>query len=213
MFHSFARLSGFGVSITPKPPYTVERTGSSETALSVTRHTPDSVRRGVDLQGFPDNVEARLVGVGSLNDVIEVGKGGSQEIWLIETTNYSSPWPEGFAIDSPPPGDNSAPFYLFGENSSVIYVQGPAPTHRAESLPGMVAPGQRVIREASTEDLDLVEFSYDFEGTEWRQMLIRVMLSADACVVVTTQAAAAEAGTVAAAAEAMARGVRATVLP
>ncbi|MGW1174616.1 hypothetical protein ACWD4P_12950 [Kitasatospora sp. NPDC002543] len=213
MAHSFARLSGFGVSITPKSPYTVERAGGSESDLSVTRHAPGSARRGVDLQGFPDNVEARLVGVGSLDDVIEVGKGGSQQAWLIETTSYSSPWPAGFALDSPPPGDNSAPFYLFGDNSSVIYIQGPVRARHAERLSAMAAPGQRVVREASAEGLDLVEFGYEFEGAEWRQILIRTTLSADSCVVVTTQAPATEAARVAAAAEAMALGVRAPLLP
>lgn len=208
MGHVFARLTGFGMTLIPIWPYTFERPEQAPGTVSVTRwegHTAHTVV----ITGPAEAPAIRLTNAQSADEVVEVLAGPAEHVWRIETSPFSVEWPEGFAIDSPPAGDDSTPFLLFGPDGSVIYLQGPRGHDRIPPLTQLIAPGQTLVDHRSEPAFEVVELAYQHDGTAWRQIHHLVALTDTHGLVITAQSPATHTTQVRQAAELMARSATA----
>lgn len=205
MGHVFARLTGFGMTLTPIWPYTFTRVEHRPGTVSVTRWEGDTAHTAV-ITG-PSDIE--LTNAASPDEVVEVAAGPVEPGWRIETSPFSLDWPDGFTIESAPADDNSSPFLLFGPAGSVIYLQGPYALDRIPPLAQLAGPGQTLVDQRTEAAFDVVELAYELDGDAWRQCHHLVNLDDEYRLVITAQTPATHGAEVRAAAELMARSLTA----
>lgn len=208
MGHVFARLTGFGLTLVPIWPYNFRRSPHTPGTVSVTRWVGETAQTAT-VTGGGDSPAIALTGVEAVDQVVDVLEGPDERVWRIETSPYSVEWPEGFEIDSPPAGDNSSPFHLWGPNGSLIYPQGPLKRERIPSLTELAGPGQTIIARQNGPGFDAVDLAYEHEGADWRQSHHLVPFGADRVLIITAQSPAAHAALTRQAAEIVARSVTA----
>ncbi|MCF2527838.1 hypothetical protein [Yinghuangia soli] len=206
MGHVFARLTGFGMTLIPVWPYTFERTVDAPGTVSVTRWEGQAARTAI-VAGSAEKPSVQLANTQTADEVVEVLAGPAEQVWRIETTPFSVEWPEGFAIDSPPAGDNSTPFMLFGPAGSTIYLQGPLSRDQIPSPARLAAPGQALVDHRTEGAFEAVELAYQHDGAAWQQSHHLVALTESHVLVITAQSPATHAAQVRAAADLMARSV------
>ncbi|MDH6108975.1 hypothetical protein P3T36_007154 [Kitasatospora sp. MAP12-15] len=190
MAHTYARVVGFGVAVTPLPPFSADliKSPAGTVDIEVVRHLRDGSERRAVFSGSDDGSTVPA-GADSAIPVADVLPVPYQSHWLIQTSQYSIPWPTGFTLESPPPGE-SPPFLLWGQESELIFIQGPVSGDELAPLYSLATPGQTVVSHASTPEMESVEFAYQHEGVAWRQILVKTAHAAGAFVVVTGQAPA-----------------------
>ncbi|MFI9786974.1 hypothetical protein ACIHEI_26230 [Kitasatospora sp. NPDC051984] len=208
MGHVFARLTGFGMTLIPVWPYTFERPDHAPGTVRVTRWEGQTAHTAV-VTGPAAQPTIELADAQSATEVVEVLAGPDERVWRIETSPFSVEWPEGFSIDSPPAGDTSTPFCLFGPAGSLIYLQGPRSLDRIPPLTQFVAPGQTIVGHRTEAAFEAVELAYQHDGIAWRQCHHLVAFTDTLGLVVTAQWPAAHSDQVRRAAELVARSVRA----
>ncbi|MFG2693429.1 hypothetical protein [Kitasatospora sp. NPDC048407] len=197
------------MTLTPIWPYTFERPDHAPGTVRVTRWEGQTAHTAV-VTGPAAQPTIELANARSVTEVVEVLAGPDEHLWRIETSPFSVEWPEGFSIDSPPAGDTSMPFCLFGPADALIYLQGPRSLDRIPPLTQFVAPGQTLVDHRTEAAFEAVELAYQHEGTASRQWHHLVALTDTLGLVVTAQSPAAHAAEVRGAAESVARSVRAT---
>ncbi|GAA2074191.1 hypothetical protein [Actinomadura alba] len=207
MGHIFARLTGFGLTLVPIWPYNFRRSPRTPDSVAVT-HWAGEAAQTVTVTGAGEGPAVVLTGVERVDQVVDVLEGPDERVWRIETSPYSVKWPEGFEIDSPPAGDNSSPFLLWGPDRSLIYPQGPWNRDRIPPLTELAGPGQTILSQERGPDFDTVDLAYRHEGGDWRQSHHLVPFGDDRVLVITAQAPATHAELTRQAAETVARSVR-----
>lgn len=184
--HVLARLAGHGRVLLPLAPFRFDRVPGRPLAVSATHSSESGTRSAVvDLASDPPGV-ALGEGTAELSRVLDLLPGPDIDSWRIETSVHVCPWPEGFALVSPPAGD-PVPFYLVGPGDAAVFVQGPFPATRVPPPGGMAAPGQTLLRQGLDGRGPWAELGYDHEGEQWRQWHRVVAWGGDHVLVVTSQ--------------------------
>jgi hypothetical protein len=206
--HVFARLTGFGLTLVPIWPYDFKRAAHAPDAVTVT-HWAGETAQTATVTATAEAPAITLTGVDAVEQVVDVFEGPDERVWRIETSPYSVEWPEGFEIGSPPEGDNSSPFHLWGPDRSLIYPQGPLNRDRIPALTELAGPGQTILDQQSGSCFDTVDLAYRHEGVDWRQSHHLVPFGESRVLIVTAQSPATHARLTRQAAEAVARSVTA----
>lgn len=194
MGHVLTRLAGHGLVLLPYWPYTFERDPAVPGGVLVSRLLPDGERP----QALVD--PARPAGC---HGVVDVESGPEHPHWLLETSLFAMPWPDGYAVGSASDPADRTPFYLHGPAGELIFPQGPAPVAGPDAL---VAPGQTVLRRWSMPGAAVVEVGYQHDGEVWWQAHVLMPYDEHRSLVLTAQARQACAAGALTAAEFMARG-------
>ncbi|GGT80208.1 MULTISPECIES: hypothetical protein [Streptomyces] len=205
MGHVLARLAGFGMTLTPRRPYSFERASDTPPAVRVTTGEGETARIAcVTAVTGPPRVE--LTNARDVDDVVDVQPGPAEPHWRIETSAYALAWPAGFTVESPP-ADDFSPFLLWGPDDALLHVQGPVDRERIPPPPQLAGPGQRLVDHRADPAFEAVELAYRHEGDEWRQWHHLVALDEKQALVVTSQCPARHAELVRSAAETVARSL------
>jgi hypothetical protein len=172
--HVYARLVGYGLSITPYPGFRFERIGDSDFPIRVFRGEQSAILES-------GTQEAEVLG-----DVADVALGPTDQYWVIETTFCSAVWLSGYSVQS----DQSGPpgYYLEGPSGTMIYTQGPIPAERIPPLEQMHGEGQRIAETGETDAIPWVHLIYEHEGVAWVQRHYLVMFGLSQGMLVTVQA-------------------------
>ncbi|UJR84216.1 hypothetical protein [Sandaracinus amylolyticus] len=143
------RLQGFGVVVTPREPYRIERVDDApETSLQMNGEIVDVLA----------------------TERAEIGRADRRATeWTIETDELTCAWPLGLAVVSDP--DRRSPFLLVGANDAMVWIDGPIARERAWPIESLADEGQTIRAIADTRegrdariDLDYVE-----DGELWWQ--------------------------------------------
>ncbi|GAB3652799.1 hypothetical protein GCM10027589_10540 [Actinocorallia lasiicapitis] len=177
MGHVFARLSGFGVTLTPVWPYAFTYVDGSVLIATEPFDSTSTVRVAVK--------NGRAV-IPEHPNIFMLGEGPEERTWRIETSACSIPWPTNFTLESAPEGDPT-PFYLLDGKGAAIFLQGPLRRDGVPPLRELVAPGQRVLRSVEEKDFSLVEVAYEHEEQTWHQCHLLVPHGQERLVVITAQ--------------------------
>ncbi len=194
MGHVLTRLAGHGLVLLPYWPYTFEREPSVPGGVLVSRLLPGGERQ----QALVDPAHPA-----ECHGVVDVDSGPDHPHWLLETSLFAMPWPDGYAVDSAPDPDDQTPFYLHGPAGELIFPQGPA---RVDGPDALVAPDQTVLRHRRVPGAEVVEVGYQHDGEAWWQAHFLMRHDEHHTLVLTAQARQADAPGALAAAEFMVRG-------
>jgi hypothetical protein len=208
MGHVFARLTGFGLTLVPIWPYNFKRSPHTPDSVTVSHWAGESAQIAT-VTGTGDAPAVVLTDVETVGQVVDVLQGPNERVWRIETSPYSVKWPEGFEIDSPPAGDSSSPFHLWGPDNSLIYLQGPLNRDRIPPLTELAGPGQTILAQQRDSAFDAVDLAYQHDGADWRQSHHLVPFTDDRVLIITAQTPATHANLTRQAAEIVARSVTA----
>jgi hypothetical protein len=198
--HVFARVSGFGWTLLPRAPFWLEQVGGPRTLLVEHNNAAGLKRATLRLDESPPGVDLDE-GTTSLQELLDLLPGPGLDHWQIETTVFTLPWPDGFAVQSSPdpPG-----FDLLGADNTLVYVQGPFDRTDLPAPRAMAATDQTIVRHGPT----WVDLAYTDGGKRWRQTHRVVDLGEGVVLVVTSQAPEKLASVAEKAGEAVAAGVR-----
>jgi len=178
--HVYTVASGFGLRVIPvAAPYELA-IGPQPGQLDIDRWAGDThlFARITPMDGGYSSELAE--GTGSLHDVVDIETGPAFTSWWLETSVYRLPLPPGWRAITEGAPDSPSMFDLIGPNDAVIYVQTP---RRIPAPSAMVAPGQRLHDEGTTERSRWVEVRYHHEHREWAQRHDVVALDGVTCVV------------------------------
>lgn len=187
--HVFARLTGFGLTLVPLWPYSFGRSAHVPDTVIVT-HWAGETAQTATVTATAQGPAVALTGAEAVEQVVDVLVGPDRRVWRIETSPYSVEWPEGFEIGSPPAGDESSPFHLWGPDGSLIYPQGPLNRDRIPPLTELAAPGQTILGRRSAPGVEVVDLVYRHEGSDWCQSHHLVHLGDERVLVITAQSPA-----------------------
>jgi hypothetical protein len=181
MAHVFARLSGFGLVVTPHPRYRLERVaGSPETVLRVATTAAESADAS-------DVVDLSAVARGEASsERIDVAPGRPGPGWRVETGVFTCAWPDGFALSHDP--DGLSPFLLLGERDAMIWVSGPVTEERVRPIEKLAAPGQTIRAVAGAEGAERIDVEYEAEAEAWWQRRYAIAWGEGRALVLTAQA-------------------------
>jgi len=174
--HLFVRLVGFGAIVLPYPPFRVTRATSDGRRVRIETPAGDAVL------DFPGHTPTAIA------NIVDVLAGSSEDDWRLETSVYSCPWPQGFAITSTSDAASPARFDLVGAGDSLIYVQGPFAASRRPRLTDLAAPGQTVRSSGRLDRQEWIRLAYRQEEVAWEQAHVLVQLGDAVTVAVTMQA-------------------------
>lgn len=178
MGHVLARLSGYGMALTPHWPYVFERERDGSDAVRVTHRAPAGAVHAVIEPGRPPDG----------GDAVDVVEGPVVPYWIVETSVFRLRWPAGFTVESPSDAGDGTPFYLHGPGQAAIFAQGPVAKERLADANALVAPDQTVLqRRAGGGGVSVIELSYQHDSEVWWQAHWTVPYDADQVVVITAQ--------------------------
>lgn len=186
--HTYACLTGFGLSVVPFAPFVVRRIGDGSDDRVAIDH--GGARQVLDPRASQAGEQVELVAEVSASP-------NDAAAWEIEFAGVRVEWPNQYALAA---SDlRGVPFELWGADGAAVFPQGPySPPPAAEH---MIGPGQTVVATDADGPLRWVDMAYVHDGSEWRQRHI----VANSGWVVTSQARAASADGVFAAAARLAR--------
>lgn len=160
--HVFAKLCGYGRTLIPFAPYSIDR---------VDCHSDFLVRINSDnriavLDFTRSDFAPLLKNATKLSEVVEISAGYQDKKWIIETASFSTSWPHEFSIRS---ADKDWPlFELVGPANSTIWFQGCFPNDRV-TPERMTAPGMQLCNLGETAHWQWYEFSYEHEQMSFQQ--------------------------------------------
>jgi hypothetical protein len=171
--HVYARVTGYDLTIVPRPPYTFERLGPSDLPIRVTHGTAGAV------------LATPSRGASELSGVADVEPGPPHERWTIETTAFEAVWPDGFTLHSDPSGPPG--FYLLTATQAMAFAQGPYLRAQLPALQQMVGPGQTLCEVHTAGPVPWVHLTYEHERAAWIQRHHVVALGPEHCIIITLQ--------------------------
>jgi len=197
--HAFARLNGYGLAVVPRSPYRINREELGSDSIRV-EHGDRLAKIHIPRDGSEPELEGDVA-------IIDVEDVEPQPGWVMETTPFSIPWPEGFTLQSGPPGGGPPGFDFFAGDGRLIYPQGPFAAGKVE-LEKLVEPGSTLTLRGTVGAADFVECAYQAEGRPWklRHYLLRRQSTAEV-LVLTAQAPAEHSEKVFATADLMVDGI------
>ena len=176
--HTLARLAGFGVIVTPRAPFRLDRVDGAATP-SVLRIGGDGGGRVVDPRALLDAPDPEAP--------VDVFPGDAAEAdWWIETGFVRCRWPAGFGLASDP--EERCPFLLLGPEETMVWLEGPFPREKATPIEKLVAPGQTLRAVAEADDAARVDIDYEHDGEPWWQRRYAIAVDTDKVLLATGQA-------------------------
>lgn len=177
VMHTLARLTGFGMIVTPRAPFRLDRadTGSA-TSLRVAGPNGEVV---VDAARLGDEPDAQVP-----LDVVPGPERGQD--WWIETTIARCRWPSGFGLSSDPEG--RSPFLLLGPREMMVWIDGLVARSKATPIEKLVAPGHVVRAVAQAEASARIDIDYEHDGEPWWQRRYAIEWGRDHLLLVVGQA-------------------------
>ena len=172
--HVYARVTGYGLAIVPRPPFTFERLGPSDLPIRVTHGAADAV------------LATSSHGASQLLSVADVEPGPTHRHWAIGTTAFETVWPQGFTLHYDPSGPPG--FFLLTATQAIAFAQGPFPVAELPALEHMVGPGQSLSQVHAAGPVPWVHLTYEQDGVAWVQRHHAVALGKKYRVIVTVQA-------------------------
>ena len=163
--HVFARLAGFGLTVTPFAPFRMRYAEEPADAIDIEYDSAEGrlfARLIPDNGGYKSKIDQNTK---SLYDVVDVDPGPDWGYWRIETTVFTCGWPAELALCSNSDAVPS-PFDLVGDHGELVYVQHPS---RVPDVADMCAPNQTVLNMERGSDADWIELEYEHGGAVWRQ--------------------------------------------
>ncbi len=178
--HAFARLNGYGLAVVPRVPYRINREELTNDSIRI-EHGGLMAKILIPQGGGEPELEGDVA-------IIDIEDVDLQSGWVVETTPFSIPWPEGFTLQSGPPGGGPPGFDFFAGDGRLIYPQGPYPAGKVE-LEKLLEPGSTLTLRGTVGNADFVECAYQAEGRAWklRHYLLR-RESTSEVLVLTAQA-------------------------
>lgn len=189
------RLTGHGVAVAPRAPFTLERHGGrGGDAVVVTHRAPAGLPRRLVLVPGPGGCEVEAGGgVADASSVAAVGAGPATPGWALAGAGFTLPWPAGFAVESSPAPERPPGFDLVAPGGLLLRLHGPLPG--APATPGPLLPdGHRVTAEGRAGAVAWLEVEFSQEQALWRERAVAVALPSGA-LLATLRAPAHSVGT------------------
>lgn len=177
----FARLSGHGLLVAPRPHYRIDRVAGA----------PDTTLRIADASG-EEIVDLPLVARGERTCAkADVHRGPRTGPFRIETGISTCAWPRDFALSHDP--DEISPFLLLGPREAMIWIAGPLAREKVTPIEKLVEGSQSVRAVAEAKGASRIDVDYDHDGERWWQRRYVVAFGDpehDTALVITGQARA-----------------------
>lgn len=155
--HTYARLRGHGLVLTPKAPFVLRRIGDGLDDRVAVQHEEVAATLDPTAPGSPE-----------LEAVAELllADGPTPDGWLIEWGRFAARWPNHYALASSDLG--GVPFELWGPDGASMFLQGPFDPPPTETQ--LVASGQAVADRGDAGGAYWLELAYEApDGGAWRQ--------------------------------------------
>jgi hypothetical protein len=155
--HVFARLSGHGIVVVPRPHFRIDRVAGA----------PDGTLRIADASG-EEIVDLLLVARGERSCAkADVHRGPRTGAFRIETGITTCAWPRDFALSHDP--DDISPFLLLGPREAMVWIAGPIARAKVEPIEKLVEGSQSVRAVAEAQGASRIDVDYDHDGERWWQ--------------------------------------------
>lgn len=175
--HVYAWVTGFGWTIMPFAPYSMEQLPGEPPQIKVIHTGPSPAPfqnvivtiAGESAERVPASANSECPYAAELIQGAAFAEWSHEarfDHWRIETYPFSIRWPRGFILrsvaESPPPA-----FELCGVDNSMIWIQGPFAENTLPPLDQLAGSGQTVLHKHSSPGGPIVELIYTHQGQSW----------------------------------------------
>lgn len=176
-------LTGHGVAVAPRPPFSLERHGGrGGDAVVVTHREPGELPRRLVLVPGPSGCAVeRAGGAPDAAEVAEVTAGPAAPRWSLRVHGFELDWPVGFQVESSPAPDEPPGFDLVAPGGLLLTLHGPLPG-APPSPAAFVVPGVRITAQGTSGPVAWCEVEYRQEQALWRQRASSVHLEGGSVV-------------------------------
>jgi len=177
-------LAGHGVTVVPRPPFSLERHGGrGGDAVVVTHRVAGGLPRRLVLVPGPAGCAVEpSAGVGDAAAVALLAGGPAAPRWALRGEGFELDWPMGFQVDSSPAPDEPPGFDLVAPGGLLLTLHGPLPGAPASPEPFLV-PGGRVTAQGAAGPVAWCEVEFRQEQALWRQRAVAVHLEGGTLVI------------------------------
>lgn len=190
------RLFGFGVTLSIRPPFRIDRVDDApETTLQLAGDQGSEVIDVRERLGKEDESDGSSgggasgrgpSGSGASGAWLEVTSGPSNPTWRIATSLVECAWPWGFGVASDP--DGMSPFLLLGPREAMAWIAGPVDAEHVRPVESLASEEQTILGVADAEGGARIDLAYEHEGEPFWQRRYVVDWGEGQALVLTAQA-------------------------